>query len=520
MSRKIRGASDVLSEDYRANQEILAALFEVFDCYGYCAVDVPVLEQTELYLRKGGEEMLPSLYDFSFGNRRLCLRPELTASVVRLYVDNLQHKHKPARLCFSGPVFRYERPQKDRSRQFTQVGVEMLGVKGVMADAEVIGLACAGLERVGISDYQAVIGHIGILNQFLNELKLDGRLQRMLLAQLESVRREGIEVSRTILEKAYPELREALESGEKGAQPESPRHAGIATLLRGMDRKQARSIILDIVDEMNLDLSGNREPEEIVDRLLGKIDRQNQASAVDRAIGFMRELVRLKGDPAQILSEAKDLVARHGLDPGILEDFRQLIDALGKYGVAERITVDLGMSRGLPYYTGIIFELHQNESGSGTQLCGGGRYDGLITTLGGKGESGAAGFAYGLERLRSARQADPANPPPVPAVADVLLAAVTPQEELYAVEAASLLRRRGVRTELDVRRRSVARNLQHALKHNFPFLAIVGSEELAASTVFLKHLKSEQTWKVPANRAAEIVRAKEPEKWTSRKIPS
>src|SRR5450830_144673 len=174
---KVRGMNDVLPAEYEAGEGILAALKHSFKTFGYHPLDVPVVEHTELYLRKAGEDIISRLYDFTFQSRRLCLRPEMTASVIRAYIDNLQASALPVRLCYAGPVFRYEKPQRGRHRQFTQAGVELLGAPGPLADAEIIALACKSLDALGLPDYKVVLGHVGILSRFLEGLQLDSRLR-------------------------------------------------------------------------------------------------------------------------------------------------------------------------------------------------------------------------------------------------------------------------------------------------------------------------------------------------------
>ena len=146
---RVRGVNDILPSTYQIDQQIKSILSRNFESYGYQPIDVPLIEYTELYLKKSGEDIISRLYDFIYRNRRLCLRPEFTASVVRAYLDNLQEVPLPVRLYYKGPVFRYEQPQKERYRQFTQMGIELIGATGAIADGEVISLASQGLGQIG-----------------------------------------------------------------------------------------------------------------------------------------------------------------------------------------------------------------------------------------------------------------------------------------------------------------------------------------------------------------------------------
>ena len=141
----VRGMRDVLPADLSSQIIISARLERVLAAYGYQPIDVPIVEQRDLYLRKLGEELVGKVYEFSFNGRELALRPEWTASVLRAYVGRMQDQPLPLRLRYVGPVFRNERPQRGTYRQFTQVGVELIGGPTPRGDAECIALACEGL---------------------------------------------------------------------------------------------------------------------------------------------------------------------------------------------------------------------------------------------------------------------------------------------------------------------------------------------------------------------------------------
>ncbi len=133
---KVRGMLDLLPEARQVQQAVAASLETHIAAYGYSAIELPIVEHTELYLRKIGQETAGKLYAFRHRNRDLCLRPELTASVMRAYVAHYQNASLPLRLAYHGPVFRYEAPGRGRYRQFTEVGVELDGAAAPAADAE------------------------------------------------------------------------------------------------------------------------------------------------------------------------------------------------------------------------------------------------------------------------------------------------------------------------------------------------------------------------------------------------
>ena len=205
----LRGMRDVFGAEYWRARHAQDLLERRLRLHGYKPVDVPILENTELYLRKAGEDIAARLYEFDYRSRRVALRPEVTASILRVYVERLQDEPLPLRLQYSGPVFRYEKPQQHRYRQFTLTGAELLGASGPRADAEIIHLACSGLEQVGIRDYKLVIGHTDVLEGFLDGLGLRQQLVNFLLRNMENLRKRGIGAVVASLREIYPEYESA-----------------------------------------------------------------------------------------------------------------------------------------------------------------------------------------------------------------------------------------------------------------------------------------------------------------------
>ena len=128
---------------------------------------------------------IAQLYAFQQRGRELALRPEFTASVARYYVEHAQAEPLPARYRYCGPVFRYENPQAGRSRQFTEFGCELLGASGALADVEIIALALDGLRLAGVQRPRLVLGHIGVVIDFLAGLAIDQRAQDWLTWSME-----------------------------------------------------------------------------------------------------------------------------------------------------------------------------------------------------------------------------------------------------------------------------------------------------------------------------------------------
>jgi histidyl-tRNA synthetase len=162
----LKGMEDILSPDIAAWQVIEAGARDIFSRYGFQEIRVPILESTDIFIRGIGEAtdiVEKEMYTFTDkGNRSVAMRPEGTAPVVRCFVEkNLQTLPSPQKFYYSGPMFRYERPQKGRFRQFYQIGAEAFGVAAPSIDAELIIMLKNLLEAIGLSGLNFEINSIG-----------------------------------------------------------------------------------------------------------------------------------------------------------------------------------------------------------------------------------------------------------------------------------------------------------------------------------------------------------------------
>jgi histidyl-tRNA synthetase len=465
-----RGMRDVLPADLAPQLAALARLEQVCASYGYQPIDLPIIEQRDLYGRKLGEELVGKVYEFSFNGRELALRPEWTASVLRAYVGRMQGQPLPLRLRYAGAVFRNERPQRATYRQFTQVGVELIGGPAPRADAECVALACAGLDACGVATYRVRVGHIGLVRQLLRDMGLAERTQGVLAWSLEHMRQRGVVAVRERLDAAHSEL------------------PFDAALLDGLDDAQAEALLLGTLGAIGVNLQfGTRSPREIVGRLVRKLRREDPQPRVERALALLDRLCRMVGPPTEALPAAAELLAEFGLPADGLDELRAILGAVTAHGVpSERVVLDFGLGRGLHYYTGAIFEIYDDD---GLQLCGGGRYDDLVTTLGGRQPVPAVGFAYGLERVVLASQQATSDQR---RAAEVLVVPAEEEAYAYALEVAQALRARGYAATLDVRGRSVASNLRDATRREIGAVAVVGTGEREHGEVIWRDLATRE----------------------------
>src|SRR5512136_682262 len=170
MLQKPRGTRDFLPDEMEARRSVEECLRDVGRRWGYREVCTPEFEDLELFTMRSGEGIIDEMYVFEDkGGRKLALRPEITAAIIRMYINEAKVAPKPLRWYYLADCFRYERPQKGRYRQFWQFGVELIGSDYPLAEAEVIILANEIFAACGIS-FSVHIGHLALMRSMLQNL--------------------------------------------------------------------------------------------------------------------------------------------------------------------------------------------------------------------------------------------------------------------------------------------------------------------------------------------------------------
>ncbi len=350
--RRIRGTQDIFGDEQRRFAHVLATFERVRALYCFQRVDIPVFESTAVFARSLGETtdvVSKEMYTFEDrGGDSLTLRPEFTAGIARAYLTEGWQQFAPLKLTTSGPVFRYERPQKGRFRQFHQIDAEVIGAAEPAADVELLVLADQLLRELGISE--------GVTLQLntLGDAATRDAWREALVAHFEAHRGELSEDSLTRLEK-------------------NP--------MRILDSKDPR-------------------------------DRPIADSAPD-------------------------------IDAYLTEEARAFFEAvtagLDAAGVAwER---NARLVRGLDYYRHTAFEFVTDRLGSQGTVLAGGRYDGLIGSLGGP-ETAGVGWAAGVERLAMLLE-EPATTNP-----DIMIVVETDSALPLAFRALRLFRETGFSADM------------------------------------------------------------------------
>lgn len=254
-----RGTKDILGEDAVKYNYVSQIAKDIFESYGYNFIKTPIFEETELFKRgigEGTDVVEKEMYTFvDRGDRSLTLRPENTASVVRAYLENsIYGKEDVSKYYYNGSMFRYERPQAGRQREFNQIGVEVLGESSPILDAEVIAMSYFLLEKLGISDLEVHINSVGsnasrtkyreklinFLSPMKDELCDDCKMRieknplRVLDCKVDSCK-EHTKNAPSIVESLFEEEREHYETVKKYLDIFGVKYVEDSRLVRGLD---------------------------------------------------------------------------------------------------------------------------------------------------------------------------------------------------------------------------------------------------------------------------------------------
>lgn len=372
--------------------------------YGFLEARTPVVEHTELFLRGVGKTtdiVQKEMYTFNDkGDRSVTLKPEGTAGMVRLFVENkLFSDVQPTKMYYlNSPIFRYEKPQAGRLREHHQFGVEMFGAGKPEADAECILLASEVINKVGISGLSVRLNSIGCP-------ECRPKYQKALHSFLES---------------NYDNLCETCKS-----------------------RFQT-----------------------------------NPLRILDCKVPSCQKL--LKNVP----------VIKDYLCDDCENHFEQLLSILDDNGV--RYEISPMLVRGLDYYTKTVFEIYSDKIGSQGAICGGGRYDKLISEIGGPDIPGV-GFGMGMERLLLLME-EVGTQIPEPIIYDVFLASTGPDTEKYAFRLSQQLRDLGYSVGSDVVGRSLKAQFKYADKIQAKYVIVIGEDEVSSRCGKIKELSTGNTF--------------------------
>ena len=462
---RLRGIYDYSRASCRQQRALQDSLTGLIGSYGYQLRETPILEATELFLRKSGGDLASRMYSFvDGGGNAVSLRPEFTSPLMRCYLEQDADQPQPARWQYAGPVFRCDAAHPESSGQFTQVGAELLGSASVMADAELLTLAAQVPAQLGLTDCRLELADLDVVQSVLDTTGLSDRARTFIMGNVPLLRRGR---------PALPEIAERAAQLHLGDR--SPENQELSAALVGLDDDQARQVIQGFLQWNGGDRRrfGQRDPKQVVDRFLRKLRGSDEPARLERGLALAADLAALSGPPAAVLPTARQVVANAGADPAALNRLAELLSILSAVPeVADMLTIDFGLARGLAYYNGIVFEVKRPDWPD--PLGGGGRYDGLARALGSPQDVPALGFAYTLENLLALTESSVAAPSEKPAA--TLVVPTTPESRCPAFQAVQALRQSGQPAELEVCGRDLSQSLAYAAGRGLKSVLLIHSD--------------------------------------------
>ncbi|MEE9247156.1 MAG: HisS family protein [Dehalococcoidia bacterium] len=468
--KALKGTRDLLEENYASMRALRDGLGDLLNSHGYRAIDTPALESAEIYLVKSGAEVTSRMYTFlDPGGGKVALRPEFTAGVVRAYLQVGADRTLPLRWQYCGPVFRHGSTEKASFRQMTQLGAELIGSSSPRADAEIISLANRGLQQLSLSSHKLVIGHIGAILRLLQSLDLSDRALSFLVSNIGEAQGPS---------QALERIKERGRS--LGLPVEGDEDQLLSLVTADLSEDEARGVLLGLMRGFDEEAAGSRSRDEIVARFLRKMNQRDDPAQLQKGILLISRLNGIRGEPGESLEALQGLIGDLALPPPAeeaIELLKTTVAALADTGLSDDdYLLDLALARDLAYYTGVVFEIGHPSLGEGSILCGGGRYDGLVKALGGGEDTPALGFAYTLERVLLAVEAEGAGPPGENSSSvDVLVVAAEGSAYRSALMEADRLRGLGRRVEMEVREVPIEESLSYAAERDIPEVAVVNT---------------------------------------------
>jgi ATP phosphoribosyltransferase regulatory subunit len=379
------------AKEFGALEAQAATLLETFRRAGYEQVAPSIIQPADIFLDRIGEQLRSRTYVFTdLAGDELCLRPDLTVPVSRLYLERHPRADAPARYCYNGPAFRFqpERDNRAHPREFRQAGIECFGVADrESADIEIVLLAAEAVRGAGLRDFRLRFGDIALFYAALDALALPARWRLKL----------GHYFWR-------PQIFHALLARlARGERPDgNGAMAALAENLAGLGQERAEELVAAHLDKEGLPLSGNRTLAEIAARLRDHA-ADLKAEPLPREVATVIDYyLAVSAPPKEALDRIAMIAKGAGIDLGAaLQAATRRFERLAANGVDLGNTVfATEFGRDLEYYSGLVFQIEAN--GADGAIGGGGRYDGLLASLGAPREVPAIGSAIHTERLLAA----------------------------------------------------------------------------------------------------------------------
>jgi ATP phosphoribosyltransferase regulatory subunit len=350
---------------------------------GYARVSPAILQPAEPFLDLSGEDMRRHMYLVTDqGGREFCLRPDLTIPVARDYLASASAA-RPAGFCYLGPVFR---DRGAASGEFLQAGIESFGrADTAAADAEALALGIEATAHYGMAEPDIVTGDVALFAALIAALDLAPAWKRRLLKDFNRKATFAHDLERLTL---------ATRNGRSEYQ-------GVLAALADANPKAAQALVTDLLSIAGKSAVGGRSISEIADRFVEQAELGASSALPAETRALIERFLAVTGTPGNAAAALRTLAAEAHISLGpALDLFESRTGFLAARGVdVRRIRFATAFGRGVDYYTGFVFELHDPTHRVDGQLVAGGRYDALLSRLGSPQPVPAVGLAVWIERL-------------------------------------------------------------------------------------------------------------------------
>ena len=439
-----KGTRDFSPAEMMRRQYIFDTIGGVFRTYGFSPLETPAMENLSTLLGKYGDEGDKLLFkilnsgDYASGldgealrsASKICekgLRYDLTVPFARYVVQHQNEIAFPFKRYQIQPVWRADRPQKGRYREFYQCDVDVIGSRSLLNEVELIGIVGKVFRKLGINV----------------TLKMNNR--KILY--------------------------------------------GIEEIMGHADKMIDITVAIDKLEKIGLD---NVKAE------------LSERGIEDEAIAKLQPILELSGSTNDKIEKLGEILAESSTGLLGIEEMRTIFGYVAKLGIDLPIELDLSLARGLNYYTGAIFEVKANDFAIGS-ICGGGRYDNLTGIFGMPDVSGV-GISFGADRIYDVMVGLNLFPEDVDFATKVLFVNLGVDEEAASLKALASVRDAGISAEIYPEAGKMKKQMEYANRRNIPYVAIIGSNELAEGKITLKDMRNGSQTSVSADSIAEHIK--------------
>ncbi|MDE0126549.1 MAG: histidine--tRNA ligase [Bryobacterales bacterium] len=423
--RLSRGLRDLLPESMIARQRLIDTVRGIYEIYGFSPLDTPAIEYLDVLSGSAGQEAQQSIFRVTNPEKEdLGLRFDLTVPLSRV-VSQHSGISFPFRRYQVAQVWRADKPDPGRFRQFTQFDLDAIGAPCGRADVEIIAAICDSLSAIDAGPYLVRFSSREILNLLLRRAGIRQERAAAVFRVLDKLDKIGLGKVKLELTSGYTDS-----SGDR---------------IRGVGLSAAQ---VEVIEEF-LSVSGATRSE------------------------VLRKLVAL-------FSSVPDSTEQ--LD--VIDGISSTLDALGYH--SDRVALDVSIARGLAYYTGPVFEAVLLDAPRFGSVFGGGRYDNLVSRFGGP-PIPATGASMGVDRLLAAME-HLGRVRPVKTAAQVLVSVMDETLAGQCMRVAFDLRRAGIRTEIQVAPGKLGKQLKRANRLGIPYVVLIGSNEAERGVVTVKQM--------------------------------